>query len=255
MKRLLTSRAMTALALPILLATGILIFASLSTNIFIASPAEVWQRFVQWWPVGWHTDLLPSLRNVLVGFLLASIAGIGLGILLGTSRVLRELCTPMIDFIRAVPDAAVVPCLLLIFGFEPGTRVLVVFLSSIWPILIGTIDGVLAIDPRQREMARAFRVPPVRRFFRLLLPAASPQILSGIKVGLTVAIVVVVISEMFGSTEGLGYFIIASQRQFDVAGVWLGTIIIALIGYLLNTGFGSLQQRLLRWHPSYRDAR
>ncbi|WP_205547883.1 ABC transporter permease [Leucobacter sp. wl10] len=251
---MLGSPVFSYLALPVLLLVAVSVYASLSTNIFISSPAEVGQRFAEWWPVGWRRDLLPSMINVAVGFGFAVVFGILGGLLLGVSRTLREIFTPIIDFIRAIPDAAIVPVLLLIFGLGPGTRMLVVFLSAVWPILIGTMDGAQAIDPRQREMARAFRVPRLRHFFKVILPATSPQILAGVKIGLSVSFIVVIISEMFGSTEGIGHFVIASQRQFDIAGVWVGTLVIATIGYLLNTAFSLLQRRILHWHSSTRSA-
>lgn len=241
-----------ALALPVAAAILIAAYTSAAHNVFLSTPQELWDRAVAWWPEGWATDLLPSVRNILIGFALSIVVGAGLGMALGSSRLLREYLVPTVDFIRAVPNAAIVPVLLLIFGFSPGTRILIVFLSAVWPILLGAMDGVLSADPRQGEMARAYRIPPLVRFFRITLPGASPQILAGVKVGLTVSIVVVVISEMFGSTDGLGHFIIASQRQFDIAGVWVGTIAIALLGYGLNSIFGLVQRRLLRWHPSTR---
>ncbi|WP_164520288.1 ABC transporter permease [Specibacter cremeus] len=245
-------KTLHALALPLAAALGLAAYAIVANNIFVSTPQELWDRAVAWWPDGWATDLLPSVRNVLIGFAVSVVVGVGVGMALGSSRFLRAYLLPTVDFIRAIPNAAIVPVLLLIFGFSASTRILIVFLTAVWPILLGAMDGVLAADPRQGEMARAYRIPPLIRFFRITLPGASPQILAGVKVGLTVSIVVVVISEMFGATDGLGHFIIASQRQFDIAGVWVGTITIALIGYGLNAVFALVQKRLLRWHPSTR---
>lgn len=252
MNPVLSRKVVYALALPIAVIVFIATYASLAHNVFLSTPQELWDRAVAWWPQGWATDLLPSVRNILIGFVVSVVVGIGAGMALGSSRFLRDYLVPTVDFIRAIPNAAIVPVLLLIFGFSAGTRILIVFLSAVWPILLGAMDGVLSADPRQGEMARAYRIPALVRFFRITLPGASPQILAGVKVGLTVSIVVVVISEMFGATDGLGYFIIASQRQFDIAGVWVGTITIALLGYGLNAIFALVQNRLLRWHPSTR---
>ena len=121
---------------------------------------------------------------------------------------------------------------------------------------VAFVDAFLRGPVRERvlrEMARAFRVPRVRGFFTVILPATSPQILAGVKIGLSISFIVVIISEMFGSTEGIGHFVIASQRQFDIAGVWVGTLVIACIGYLLNTAFTMIQRRILAWHPSARS--
>lgn len=240
------------LALPVAAFIAIAIVTNASGNVFLSTPQDVWARAVEWWPTGFSADFIPSLRNILVGFALSVIVGVGAGVALGSSRFLRDLLVPTVDFLRSVPNAALVPCLLLIFGFDASTRVLIVFLSAVWPILLGSMDGVLSTDPRLLETARSFRVPRAQRFFKITLPAASPHILSGVKTGLTVSIVVVVISEMFGATEGLGHFIIASQRQFDIAGVWLGTLVIAIVGYGLNSLFSLVQRRMLRWHPSSR---
>lgn len=252
MKPALSRKLVHALAIPLAALILVACYTSIAHNVFLSTPQELWDRAVAWWPEGWANDLLPSVRNILIGFALSVVIGIGVGMALGSSRILREYLVPTVDFIRAIPNAAIVPVLLLILGFSASTRIFIVFLSAVWPILLGAMDGALSADPRQGEMARAYRIPPLVRFFRITLPGASPQILAGVKVGLTVSIVVVVISEMFGATDGLGYFIIASQRQFDIAGVWVGTIAIALVGYGLNSIFALVQKRLLRWHPSTR---
>lgn len=246
------TRLVRAAAVPLAAAIAIGVYTTLAGSLYLPGPLELWERFAAWWPQGWSQDLLPSVRNILIGFALSVILGVCVGMALGSIRVLRELALPCVDFIRAIPSAAIVPCLLLIFGFAPATRILIVVLGAVWPILLGTMDGVMSTDPRQRDVARAYRVPRFQRFFRISLPAAAPSILAGVRVSLAVSVVVVVVSEMFGSTNGLGYFIIDSQRQFDIAGVWVGTILFALIGYLLNTAFAVVQKRLLRWHPSVR---
>ncbi|WP_445529384.1 ABC transporter permease [Streptomyces cyslabdanicus] len=245
-------RLARSLALPALLALAWVVTADAAHNIYVSTPQEIWDRAVLWWPDGWHQDLLPSVRNILLGFALSAVIGVGLGLAMGSSRTVRDLVTPTLDFLRAVPNAALVPCLLIVIGFSASTRVLVVFLSAVWPILLGTMDGVLSTDPRLRDVARAYRLPPPTRFLRLTLPAAGPHILAGMKTALSVSIVVVVISEMFGATEGLGHFIIDSQRHFDIAGVWLGTLVFGLLGYSLNSLYTVAQRRLLRWHPSTR---
>ncbi|MFJ2717957.1 ABC transporter permease [Streptomyces sp. NPDC091412] len=243
-------RLLRALALPTLLVIAWVLVTNAADNLYVSTPQEIWARAVTWWPDGWQQDLLPSVRNILLGFTLSAVGGVVIGMAMGASRTLRDLVTPTLDFLRAVPNAALVPCLLLIIGFSASTRVLVVFLSAVWPILLGAMDGVLSTDARLRDVADAYRVPPLTRFAKVTLPAAAPHILAGMKTALSVSIVVVVISEMFGATEGVGHFIIDSQRHFDIAGVWLGTIVFGILGYTLNSLYTVVQRRLLRWHPS-----
>jgi ABC-type nitrate/sulfonate/bicarbonate transport system permease component len=124
----------------------------------------------------------------------------------------------------------------------------VIFFSCAWPILLNTIDGVRAVDWVLLNTARTFRVSPAQTMWRVILPAASPQILTGLRVSLPITLILVVISEMVGATDGIGYFILDSQRRFRVAQMYAGMFALAFLGYALNQIFEFLYRRLLSWH-------
>jgi ABC-type nitrate/sulfonate/bicarbonate transport system permease component len=126
--------------------------------------------------------------------------------------------------------------------------VFVIFLSCAWPILLNTLDGVRSIDRVLLNTAKTFRLPQRKIIWQVILPASSPQIMTGLRVSLPIMLILVVISEMVGSTDGIGYFILDSQRRFRVAQMYSGMLSLAILGYLLNQLFNVLHRSLLAWH-------
>jgi ABC-type nitrate/sulfonate/bicarbonate transport system permease component len=147
-----------------------------------------------------------------------------------------------------VPPPAVIPVALLFFGIEDEMKVFVIFFSCAWPILLNTIDGVRSIDWVILNTAKTFRLSRSKTIRQIILPAASPQIMTGLRVSLPIMLILVVISEMVGSTDGIGYFILDSQRRFRVAQMYSGMLALAILGYTLNQLFNLLHRRLLSWH-------
>jgi ABC-type nitrate/sulfonate/bicarbonate transport system permease component len=127
-------------------------------------------------------------------------------------------------------------------------KIFVIFFSCAWPILLNTIDGVRNLDWVLLSTARTFRLSRAGTIYRVILPAAAPQIMTGLRVSLPIMLILVVISEMVGSTDGIGYFILDAQRRFRVAQMYAGMFALALLGYALNQLFNLLHRRLLRWH-------
>jgi ABC-type nitrate/sulfonate/bicarbonate transport system permease component len=202
---------------------------------------------IAWVPSGWTEHLLPSLGRLLVGYLIAITVGIVCGLAIGMNRVLYRMFMPTIDFLRSVPKPALIPPLVLLFGLGSFSRVLIVALGAVWPVLIATIDGARGRDERYGDIARVFQVSGVRRLLRVELPAASPHILAGMRVGISLAVFMLIVGEMFASTSGLGYYVLHSQRSFDLAGMWAGTVIAGLLGFLLSYGFEAIERRVLFW--------
>ncbi|MFC6704277.1 ABC transporter permease [Flexivirga alba] len=126
-------------------------------------------------------------------------------------------------------------------------RILVIAVGSVWPTLLATIDGVRGIDPGVLDVTRIFRTSRLRKLFKVLLPAASPLILAGVKTSLAFSIILVVVSEMLASTAGIGYFISSSQQYFNLPSMWAGTIAMGVLGYLLSEIFFTVERRLLAW--------
>jgi ABC-type nitrate/sulfonate/bicarbonate transport system permease component len=194
------------------------------------------------------TDALPSLERMALGYALALVLGIGGGLLLGSSRIVRDLTQPIVEFARAIPPPLLIPLAVLVVGIGPAMKVVVIAAGCVWPILLNTIDGVRGLDPTLTDTARVYGLRGRDRLLGVVLPAASPRIFAGMRTALSLALILMVISEMEASTNGIGFFVLQSQRSFDIPEMWSGILLLGLLGYLINSAFVVVEGRLLRWH-------
>ena len=193
-------------------------------------------------------QILVSMKRAASGYLLAAGVFIPLGIVMGLYERLRLGLEVVVEVLRPVPPPVIIPLALLIFGLEDEMKIFVIFFSCAWPILLNTIDGVRNIDWVLVNTAKTFRLTRWQTIRRVVLPAASPQIITGLRVSLPIVLILVVISEMVGSTDGIGYFILDAQRRFRVTQMYAGMLALAILGYVLNQLFNLLHRRLLPWH-------
>jgi ABC-type nitrate/sulfonate/bicarbonate transport system permease component len=189
-----------------------------------------------------------SLTNLAAGLAIAAVAGIGIGILLGSVKPIRDACNPLIQFVRSIPQVALVPLIIGALGIGAMPKIWSIAFACMWPILLNTIDGVRGMDTAQSDMARAYRLTPRVRFWRVYLPAAMPQIMAGMRVALAVGVVVMVVSEIYGADSGIGYYILHSGRNFEIPETWAGTILAGLLGYVLSTLFVVIERYVLAWY-------
>jgi ABC-type nitrate/sulfonate/bicarbonate transport system permease component len=194
------------------------------------------------------SDLVPSLSRMLAGYAISVVFGVALGVLLGMSRIMRTATDPVIQFLRALPAPAMIPFAMLLFGTGDAGKVFIVVLGTMWPILLNTLDGVRGVEEQQLDMARSFRVPPSARLLHITLPAASPRIFAGMRTSLGIGLILMVVSEMVASRNGIGYFVLQSQRSFEISSMWGGVILLGLLGLALSWIFVGVENRALRWH-------
>lgn len=236
-------------AVPSVLLLGWWIVSASSTNAFYPPLSEILKHFQQLWLFAhFTTDILPSIGNLAAGFLLGGGAGILIGVTLGSVRSLSWLFAPVIDFWRAIPPVALVPIIVSLMGFGNETRIFTIALAALFPTLISTLDGVRAIDPQLREVARVYGLSRSERLFSVSLPAAGPRIASGLQVSLQVAFVVMIASEMLGSSYGIGAMTLMAQQSFAIADMWAGIVLLGVIGYLANLLFNFVRDRAMRWY-------
>lgn len=237
----------TWLIVVVLLAWWVL--SARSTNFFIPSLQQIltvmWRDLADGVIVA---GAVYSLTNLFVGLLIATVLGIGLGLLLGEAGWLRRIVDPIIHFFRSVPQAALVPMIIGVFGMGHGPKMGTIAFACAWPILLNTIDGVLGVEPTVRKFSKVYRIPPMLHFRRVVLPAALPQIVAGIRVAMPIGITVMVVSEMFASTEGLGFYILNSSATFQVPETWAGALLVGVIGYIISMLFIVVERRILRWY-------
>ncbi len=201
------------------------------------------------------THVVPSLERIGLGFLIAVVAGIALGIPIGLSRWARLWTMPHIEYWRAMPPPALLPIsIILLHSIGNVQKVSFIAFFCLFPILLNTIDGVRGIDPTLLETARSYNVPKLERIRRLVLPAAAPQIAAGMRTSVSLAVIMMVLSEYFSSTSGVGYVLLISKNTFQFTPMWAAIVLIGVLGYLLNVLFLLVERRLLAWHHGWRAA-
>lgn len=239
----------TEIAVPVAL-LALWWFASAgSTNAFFPPLQTILQRLWQLAQTpAFLLDIVSSVSNLVVSFLLATVVGVLLGLLLGLVRPLSWFAEPTIHFFRAIPPVALVPIFVSLIGFGTETRILSITLAAVFPILISTIDGVRAGEPTLEMVSRVYRLSAGERLFSVMLPAASPRILSGMQVSLITAFVVMIASEMLGSSTGLGAATLLAQQSFAIPDMWAGILVLGVIGYTATAVFTLFRRRVLRWY-------
>ncbi len=226
---------------------------------FFLPPSQIVPAMYHQWfsgPAGhlWLTpdataNLLPSLGRILAGWLIAAVAGIALGVAIGRLPLLADLTEPVVHFARAVPPPAIVPVFLFVFNIGTSMELAAIIFGVIWPVLLNSIDGARHVHPGHLETARAFRLPPATRLLRIILPSAAPKILAGLRLSLALALVMMIVSEFVGSTNGIGNEMLKDESLFDVPGMWGVIVLLGLLGMVLNAAFGLLERRVLAWQP------
>ncbi|MDB5411339.1 MAG: hypothetical protein JWL84_6251 [Rhodospirillales bacterium] len=203
-----------------------------------------------WQIVRTGTFLAPLGQTFLllfVGYALACGFGIALGIAMGRSEPIYCFLEPLIELMRPIPKAALVPPLFLFLGFGATMKVTIVALAAFFPILIATIQGVRGVDRIALDTARTFGCPPVRMIFKIILPASLPMIVTGMRVGLGLGLIVVVLAEMLAGEGGLGYLILDMQRSFAVRQMYAWIVILAVAGLTINAVFEFVEARAIPW--------
>jgi len=204
-----------------------------------------------------HGDLfwsaiVPSLYRLAVAFLAAVLLGSLAGIAIGSLRALEPWVRPVFEYLRFIPAVAILPASLLLFGATDKMRIFVIAFGSIFPVLLAAIDGARRVEPMLLDVARVNRLKVPKLLFCVVLPAALPSIFAGVRIALSIALVMMVISELIAADDGLGFYILRNQRLFLTANVYAGVLVIGTIGFGLTFALLSLEKRVLAWHRGWR---
>lgn len=238
--------------LPVVLVAAWWFASANSTSFYWPALSEITGRLGELWFFD-HLidDAVPSIIRLVAGFSIGFIIAVLLGLLLGSVAALEDATRPLVEFMRALPSVALLPIMMLLLGTGNDMKVITIAIVSTWPILLNTVEGVRAVDPVLHQVASGYQLSRWHRFRYLVLPAAMPQIFAGARVALSMSVVAMVLTEMVGSPGGLGYFVLNSQRTFDIVAMWTGLIVLGLIGYAINKAFGLVEGRVLAWHRGY----
>ncbi|TDB90697.1 ABC transporter permease [Actinomadura sp. KC216] len=214
---------------------------------FLPPLSEILDTFLDTWVFERVAeDMLPSLARMLGGLAIATVLGVAGGLLLGSVPPVRRACEPIIEFMRAMPPPALIPFALLAFGIGDGMKVFLIATGCIWPVLLNTIEGARVLDPLLRDTALSFRMTRKDRMLLAILPTAAPYVFAGLRTSVPLAQIMMVISEMVASTDGIGYSVLQGQRQFAYAEMWAGILLLALLGVILNGGLTLLERLVFR---------
>ncbi|HJX78809.1 ABC transporter permease [Glutamicibacter sp.] len=220
-----------------------------SSNPFFPPLSEILVRFRELWLFDkFLSDIVPSLSNLVIGFAIAVLLGVILGLVFALVPVLEELLSPLIHFYRAVPSIAIIPVFISLMGFGNEVRLLVIILAAFPPTWIATMDGIKAVEPQLHEVAKVFRITNAERVFGMFLPSALPQIFTGLQASLQFSFVVMIATEMLGSSVGIGAMTILAQQSFASVDMWAGIVLLGVIGFLSNYLLGRLRARVLSWY-------
>jgi ABC-type nitrate/sulfonate/bicarbonate transport system permease component len=229
------------------------LFSAGSESFYFPPLLDIFRAFADTWVFERvQSDVLPSLGRLFAGYALAVVVAVVAGVALGSSKTLGRIVDPVVQFLRAIPAPVLIPAGIIVLGVGSTMKVALIAFVCLFPVLLNTIDGVAGVDPSLRETARSFQIPWRDRLFRVILPSAAPQIFAGARVALSLAVIMMVVSEMVASTNGIGYFVLQAQRTFAITQMWSGIFLLAILGYVLNVLFLLVERKALRWHRGAR---
>lgn len=236
------------LACPIALVAALWVWTAHADSFFFPPLESVFKAFGSLWlgSAFWQ-DAVPSLARWAAGFVLSVLIGVALGVPMGLNATARQLLEPLMEFFRSTPPPALLPIAVILLGIGDMMKVSMIVLVCVFPVLLSTADGIAEVHQTARDVARTYRIPFHAELFRILLPSAAQRILAGMRTSCSLALTMIVLSEMFGSTNGIGYRILSSLRGFSIPEMWSGVILIGLLGYLISIVFSWIEHHALRW--------
>jgi ABC-type nitrate/sulfonate/bicarbonate transport system permease component len=252
----LSRQLLFVLALPAVLVAAWWFASDGSTSVYYPPLRTILDAFGRVWTgERLADDVLPSMLRLAAGYATAAVLGVTLGVLIGSYRRVRAATEPVLEFLRAVPPPVLVPVIMLFAGIGDTMKVVVIATGCVWPILLNTVEGVRAVDSVMSETARSFGVTGGARLRHLVLRSASPQIFAGLRQALSIGIILMVISEMFAASNGLGFAIVQFQRSFALPDMWSGILLLGILGFLLSVLFQVVERRALGWYHGLRRSR
>jgi ABC-type nitrate/sulfonate/bicarbonate transport system permease component len=225
------------------------LWAGAADSFLVPTAGEVAERAWEVWPTSdFLSEVGQSMKRYAIGFVIAAAIGVAIGLLVGSSHAARRTLDPFLECLRAVPAIAIVPAAILVLGLGDASRIAVIVFGLCFPILVNTAEGVRGIPLEVRDTASMLHVGRVERVTRIYLPAALPSIMAGLRVAVSLGLVLVIVSEFVGEQNGIGYYLIIQQSEFDYPEMYAGILFLGLLGFVLNRLFLLAEHRILAWH-------
>jgi ABC-type nitrate/sulfonate/bicarbonate transport system permease component len=215
---------------------------------FFPAPSSIISKLVEMARSGELTEnVLISLQRIVLGFLLGGVPAIVIGIAMGIWRPIRAIVDPLIVATYPIPKSSLLPLILLIFGLGEMSKVMMVAIGVFYPMAINATAGVLQINQIYLDVGKSFKASPWDTFRTIALPGALPFIMTGVKLGAGLALILIAIAEMVGAKSGIGYMIWSAWETFAVAKMYVGLFVIALIGFAISLMLNEIERWVIRW--------
>jgi ABC-type nitrate/sulfonate/bicarbonate transport system permease component len=198
------------------------------------------------------TAVLQTLQRMLIGYAAAAVVGVIVGLLMGKFRFVNNLLEPLIELLRPIPSPAYVPIAILFLGIGSSMKVVLIFVATLFPIIINTYAGVTGVNAALIDTGRTFGLSQMKSIRQIVIPAAAPLIFAGLRISLAISLILAVISEMVAGNDGAGYFILYNQQSFRIPEMYAGILSLGVVGYLLNRVFLAVEKRAIGWHVQSR---
>ncbi len=212
----------------------------------LPGPRGVWAALLEWREAIWF-NASQTLYTTLVGFVLALVAGMGLGMAIGYSALVYRALYPLLVAFNSVPKAAIVPVLVIWFGIGTVPAILTAFLISFFPIVVNVATGLATLEPELQDVLRSLGATKREIFMKVGIPRSLPYFFASLKVAVTLAFVGAVISETVAANRGIGYLMISASSRFEVPLVFAGLVVVAAMGVALFALFAIIERRLTWW--------
>lgn len=250
--------AVHRLAVPVLMIFCWELATRSAGDVFFPPPSTIATRMYHLWfsgpavRLGLTSDamgnVLPSLARMAAGLAVALLAGIALGLALGRSERILGYLDPLLQFARAIPPPTLVPVFIVLLHLGTPMQVTSIAFGAVWPILLNTADGARTVDPLQTATARAFRIPARDRLLRIVVPSALPKVFAGVRLSLSLSLILMVFAELLpGTANGIGFELTDAQSRSDLPTVWAAIVLLGILGYLFNALLLVAERRVLRW--------
>jgi sulfonate transport system permease protein len=219
---------------------------------FLPTPLSIARAFTGLLVTGELTHHLGvSMGRAGIGFLIGGVLGLLFGVLTGLFRSVEYVLDPSVQVLRLVPHLAIAPLIILWFGFGEMSKIVIILTGSFFPLYINTFMGIRNVDNKLFEVSRVLGFSPYQKLRRLILPAALPGILLGLRLSLAVAWIGLVVAELIGSQSGIGFLINEAKQNSNTEVVFVGIIIFAIVGKLIDSLFRIIERKFLFWRDSY----
>lgn len=227
--------------------------AGLISAEFLPTPLSIARAFGDLLVTGEFTHHLGvSMGRAAIGFLIGGVLGLLFGVVTGLFRTVEYVLDPSVQVLRLVPHLAIAPLIILWFGFGEISKVVIIMTGSFFPLYVNTFMGIRNVDNKLFEVARVLGFSPYQKLRRLIIPAALPGILLGLRLSMAVAWIGLVVAELIGSQSGIGFLINEAKQNSNTEIVFVGIIIFAIVGKLIDSLFRIIERKFLFWRDSYK---